>query len=122
MKGIFSILCFGLFATSQASAQELNCAVQEQVDGETFYQVLQVPVTSDPHGSLQIFNLNKISHVTGFVAVLKGRAVINIYDQKSQIGSSSHAEVSADKVAHHQLMLPSDNSLAKAVIVDCKML
>jgi hypothetical protein len=115
-----SVLGFIVFS-SAAFAEELVCLVQETAAAETQTLVLAVPMTNDAHGTIQHFRLEKMSHVTGFVAFLRGRAVINIYDENTKVASSSHADVMSGQVAHHQVIFPSENLEVKAVVVDCKV-
>lgn len=121
MKNLFLLVIAFSFAEMAWAESEMTCVVQELENDETTYQVLKVPITESAHGSIVNFATERVSGVQGMVAIMKGRAVISLYDTATKIGSSSHAMAVQGEVVHHQIMLPSENEKTRAVSVDCRV-
>jgi hypothetical protein len=123
MNKIIAILLSLGFSLS-AFSSGLKCDLQQSLDGKDFVTKLEVQKSDDPHGGLQFFTADQFEGVTGFVSLLQNNgnyyAIINIYSEKLDVGSSSHAQMTSEnQYVHHQLIMPSTGRFINAVIVDC---
>jgi hypothetical protein len=114
------ILTFVL-GVAQAKAN-MVCEVMERSGEQSLSQEVKVEIQNDnPHGSLQMFNLQKFTTFSGMVAYLRGYAVISIHDTNSGFAISSQAKLGINEIAHQQIILPSKDSSLQAITVDCKL-
>lgn len=123
MRVLFVLL--SVFMGSAAMATELQtmrCEVRIIVDSAAaivqYYDLLK---TDEPHGSLTTFKLTEFDGITGLLALLPGdQAVMSLYSDKLEVGSSSYGAVADGKIAHHQLILPSPGLGMNVIQIDCQ--
>ncbi len=109
-----------LFFSSIAFAQNINCTVSEFFEGQNLEQTLQVTANpQDSHGAMKFFKLKKFTQYEGFVALIKGFAVINVQTPDGSMMFTSHGNVVQGEFASLQLLFPSLDSHPVGILVQC---
>lgn len=111
-----------LLSPTLMAATNMTCTLTELAEGEEFRQKLVIEITADPHGSLMPFRLTKVTELSGFVAVMRGQAVINVVNEANgSVSSSIGALTGAGVVAQHQVILPSEGLAPRALMINCSL-
>ncbi len=119
MKSMILLIVTVFLSEASWAVQELSCTVHELLAGETTQFQIAVPVTSNAHGSIRNFKLERIPQLSGMVALVQDRAVISLFDEETQVASSGHADVKGGQEVNHQLLLPSSDSHTKGAMISC---
>lgn len=131
MKNILISLiavCFSSSAFSQERAirtpvqKVMQCQVQMIVGNQAeILKVVEVQKTEDPHGAVSTFKLAEFGGITGLIGLMIGdNAVISLFSDSLQVGSSSFGVVANGQIAHHQLLLPNEPGKGlNSIVVDC---
>ncbi len=119
----FSISAFGQIKPIRAPVpQVMQCQVQMFVGvNATILKVIEVLKTKEAHGSMSSFKLQEFGGITGLIALMAGdTAVISLFSDTLQVGSSSFGVVANGEIAHHQLLLPNEAGKGlNSLVVDC---
>lgn len=99
-----------LFITHLAAAATMNCDVTEVFGGSNTTTQIVVPLTEDPHGNLQVFQLQHFSDYSGMLAIVKNYAVIHLYNT-SGFAFTTHADLSGSGYAYSQLYMPNGDAI-----------
>lgn len=110
---------FLILGATVAKASEINCVLQEELNGETSTQSVALPATDDPHGALSQFQLIKYPDYSGFVALSKGFTVINLVNNKTDVGISSQSKAAGDSFARLQVILGFHDSIFDMIVIQC---
>ena len=122
MKSLILSFLFVSFAQAAFADGKMVCDVEIAVDGEEkVIQTYELPKSKNPHGAVDVIKLTQFGGITLLLAVQPDDvAVISIYSDKLQIGSSSKGKVSDFQMAQHQLILPSPGVGVNSIIVLCQ--
>lgn len=103
---------------SQAFAGNIQCVLQEIAEGHNIKQEMVLEQSDNPHGSLINFQLQVLTHYTGFVALSNDVIVIHLYDSVANSAISTQSYGSAQKYARLQYLLPK-TELIDAIVIEC---
>lgn len=122
MKSLILSFFFVSFAQAALAGGKMVCDVEIAVDGEEkVVQTYELPKSKDPHGAIDVVKLSQFGGITLLLGVQPDdTAVISIYSDKLEIGSSSKGNVSGYQAVQHQLILPSPGVGVNSIIVFCQ--
>ncbi len=107
-----------LFFSLPVFAQDINCVLSEFSEGQNLDQSFLVTANpADPHGSMKQLEFKKFTQYVGFVALVKGYAVINVQTPDGSVMFTSQGSVS--DVTSLQLLFPSKDNNPVGVYVRC---
>lgn len=109
---------------------KLNCQMKEFKNGETTIQSFTVEGNQSAHGEMHIFRSLVFPEVTGFVSLMlrdqKNFAVLNLYSETMQFGSSSQHQLMQSNEStpsqhiQHQFIIPSKEIQLSGIEITCE--
>lgn len=122
MKNLFISLLLVSFTQAAMAEKKMVCDVMIAADGaDKVFQTYELIRSEDPHGALTEAKLDQFGGVTILLGVLPDdTAVMSVYHEKTEVGSSSKAKISGMQIAHHQIILPSPGVGTNSIEIDCQ--
>jgi len=107
-----------ILLTTTAFANEITCKLEEDFQGQTTVSQLTLPESSDPHDAMAPFQLVNFPEYSGFVALSNGFTVINLVNEKTDVGTSVQSK-GQDNFVRLQLVVGSDNESINEIVIQC---
>ncbi len=109
-----------LFFSFQVFAQDINCNLSEFFEGQNLEQSFVVTANpADPHGAMKQLQFKKFTQYVGFVALVKGFAVINVQTPDGSVMFTSQGSVVQGESTSLQLLFPSKDHNPVGVYIQC---
>lgn len=115
---MIKFVILSLFFSFQVFAQDINCTLSEFFEGQNLEQSFTVTANpANPHGAMKQLEFKKFTQYVGFIALIKGFAVINVQTPDGSVMFTSQGSVS--DVASLQLLFPSKDQNPVGVYIQC---